>query len=76
MSDRDTSELIRQRLQKVEALRARGIEPFGSRYPVTHWAGSLAERLGAADDEASRRVWAALLDRLVERTRAGWATRA
>ncbi|WP_318657144.1 TetR/AcrR family transcriptional regulator [Cellulosimicrobium composti] len=31
---------------------------------------------GAADDEASRRVWAALLDRLVERTRAGWATRA
>ncbi|GED10797.1 TetR/AcrR family transcriptional regulator [Cellulosimicrobium cellulans] len=28
---------------------------------------------GAADDDASREVWAALLDRLVERIRAGWA---
>ena len=28
---------------------------------------------GAADDDASRRVWAELLDRLVERTRAGYA---
>ena len=29
---------------------------------------------GAADDDASRRVWADLLDRLVDRVRAGWAS--
>jgi len=32
------------------------------------------EVTGAADDDASRRVWAELLDRLVRRTRAGYAT--
>jgi len=34
------------------------------------------EVTGAADDDASRRVWAELLDRLVRRTRAGYATTA
>jgi lysyl-tRNA synthetase class 2 len=34
----DTSnELIRHRYAKLQALRERGIDPFGSRYPVTHW---------------------------------------
>jgi len=34
---RDTNDLVRQREEKLEALRRRGIDPFGGRYPVTHW---------------------------------------
>ena len=51
MSDRDDNDLIRQRREKLEALRARGIEPFGTRFPVTHWAKGLTERLGTASDD-------------------------
>ncbi len=48
----EANELVRRRLAKLERLRARGVDPFGGRYPVTHWAGRLRERLaGAADDE-------------------------
>jgi lysyl-tRNA synthetase class 2 len=48
----DDNELIRQRRAKLEALRARGIDPFGGRYPVTHWARTLRERAaGVGDDE-------------------------
>src|SRR3989442_12162938 len=46
----DENEQIRQRREKLEALRRRGIDPFGGRYPVTHWARGLAERLGTAGD--------------------------
>jgi lysyl-tRNA synthetase class 2 len=41
-------------MEKLAGLRARGIEPFGSPYPVTHWAGPLAERLAAAGEEDLR----------------------
>ena len=51
MSDRDVNELVRQRRLKLDGLRARGIDPFGGRYPVTHWAQPLAERLGGATDD-------------------------
>ncbi|MBI3637796.1 MAG: lysine--tRNA ligase [Candidatus Rokubacteria bacterium] len=44
--------LTEQRLDKLEALRKRGIEPFGGRFAVTHWAGPLRGRLAAASDEA------------------------
>jgi lysyl-tRNA synthetase class 2 len=44
-------EQIRQRREKLEGLRARGIDPFGARYPVTHWAQGLAEALGAGSDD-------------------------
>jgi len=47
----DENELIRLRREKLDALRARGTDPFGGRYPVTHWARDLAERLGNANDE-------------------------
>jgi len=47
----DDNELVRLRREKLEALRARGTDPFGGRYPVTHWAHGLAERLGDANDE-------------------------
>ena len=52
MTEPDANELVRQRHAKLEALRRRGVDPFGSRYPVTHWAGPLRARLdGAGDDE-------------------------
>jgi len=51
VSERDENDLVRQRREKLEALRARGVEPFGTRFPVTHWAQSLAERLGTATED-------------------------
>jgi lysyl-tRNA synthetase class 2 len=47
----DANELVRQRHEKLAALRGRGVDPFGARFPVTHWARPLAERLGAAGEE-------------------------
>src|SRR5215470_3962804 len=47
----DDNELIRLRREKLDGLRRRGTDPFGGRYPVTHWAHDLAERLGNANDE-------------------------
>ena len=47
----DGSELVRQRHDKLQALRSRGVDPFGGRFPVTHWARPLAERLGGAGEE-------------------------
>jgi lysyl-tRNA synthetase, class II len=41
-------DLVRHRHHKLAELRRRGIDPFGARYPVTHWAGPLAARLGQA----------------------------
>jgi len=52
VSELEGNEQIRQRHAKLDALRGRGVDPFGARYPVTHWAGPLHERLdGASDDE-------------------------
>ncbi len=47
----ERSELIVRRLQKLQALRERGVDPFGGRYPVSHWAGQLRERLATATDD-------------------------
>ena len=47
----DGSELVRQRHEKLQALRSRGVDPFGGRFPVTHWARPLADRLGGAGEE-------------------------
>jgi lysyl-tRNA synthetase, class II len=51
VSDSPANEQIRQRRDKLDALRARGVDPFGGRYPVTHWAHRLAEALGTASDD-------------------------
>jgi lysyl-tRNA synthetase class 2 len=51
VSERDDNDLVRQRREKLEALRARGVEPFGTRFPVTHWAQPLSERLAQAGDD-------------------------
>ena len=56
MSEHDGNELIRQRHAKLEALRRRGLDPFGGRYPVTHWAGPLHARLAAATEEELKAV--------------------
>jgi lysyl-tRNA synthetase, class II len=44
-------DLLRHRRDKLEALRGRGVDPFGGRYPVTHWAGPLVTRLGEAGQD-------------------------
>ena len=51
MTNQDDNELIRLRREKLDAMRGRGTDPFGGRYPVTQWARGLAERLGNANDE-------------------------
>jgi len=48
--NQDENELTRQRREKLEALRRAGVDPFGGRYPVTHWGRDLAERLGSAGE--------------------------
>ena len=60
------NDLVRQRLAKLESLRARGIDPFGGRYPVSHWAGQLHERLEkATEDELKATGLVSLAGRLV-----------
>jgi lysyl-tRNA synthetase, class II len=51
VSEQDGNDLVRQRHAKLEGLRQRGVDPFGGRYPVSHWAGPLHERLGGASDD-------------------------
>jgi lysyl-tRNA synthetase, class II len=46
------NELLRRRREKLEAWRARGVNPFGARFPVTHWGGTLQARFkDAAESE-------------------------
>jgi lysyl-tRNA synthetase class 2 len=51
VSEHDGNELIRQRHAKLDALRGRGLDPFGGRYPVSHWAGPLHARLATASED-------------------------
>ncbi len=52
MSGEELPPLLRQRRDKLRALRERGLDPFGTRFPVSHWAGELQRRLsGAGEDE-------------------------
>ena len=60
----DANEQIRRRIEKLEGWRARGIHPFGGRFPVTHWAGKLQARFkdageGRADGARARWRWRA-----------------
>ncbi|OLC11997.1 MAG: lysine--tRNA ligase [Candidatus Rokubacteria bacterium 13_1_40CM_69_27] len=43
--------LIHRRYEKLEALRKRGIDPFGSRFPVTHGAQLLLDQLARAKED-------------------------
>ncbi len=49
-----TNELVRRRAEKLTRLRAAGVDPFGTRYPVSHRAAPLHARFDLADDEALR----------------------
>src|SRR4029450_8744239 len=40
----DANEQRRRGREQLEAWQARGVNPFGSRFPVTHWAGTLQTR--------------------------------
>jgi len=44
-----------QRLKKLEALRAMGVEPYGTRFPVTDRAGTLVRLHGAKSKELLER---------------------
>jgi lysyl-tRNA synthetase class 2 len=68
-------DLIRHRREKLEALRGRGIDPFGTRYPVTHWAGQLAARLQpAGEDELKAFGPVSVAGRIVSMRRHGKTT--
>ena len=51
MSERDENDLVRQRREKLDALRARGVDPFGARFAATQWAGPLGDKLEKAGDD-------------------------
>jgi lysyl-tRNA synthetase, class II len=51
VTEPDANELVRQRRARLEELRQRGLDPFGGRYPVSHWAGPLHAALGAASED-------------------------
>ena len=57
----ETNDLIRRRLEKLEALRARGIDPFGQRFAVTHWAGELGRRFHDATDDVLKEAGPAVV---------------
>src|SRR2546422_4745560 len=52
----DPNPLVRRRLEKLEALRRSGVDPFGQRFPVTHWGGELARRHQDASEDALKAV--------------------
>ena len=46
----DWGPLIRERAKKLDDLRREGIDPYPSTFPVSHLAGDLLARYGAADE--------------------------
>src|SRR5262245_4584415 len=48
------NELVRRRHEKLRTLREAGVDPFGTRFPVSHWAGSLHARWDAAPEDDLR----------------------
>ena len=62
----DANELIRRRHEKLEALRARGVDPFGGRFPASHRAGDLVARWkDAGEDELKSAGHVSLAGRIV-----------
>jgi lysyl-tRNA synthetase class 2 len=51
VSEPDGGDLVRQRHDKLASWRHRGVDPFGARYPVSHWAEPLHARLAGAGEE-------------------------
>ncbi len=51
MSDSEMNELLAVRREKVDALREAGIDPFGSKFEVSHCAKEIAENFGDFSDQ-------------------------
>ena len=47
---------VEQAIAKRDALRQRGIDPYGQRFAVSHWAAKLHETLDSADEAALKAV--------------------
>src|SRR4030042_3594712 len=52
----ETSELIQQRIKKLEVLRKDGLDPDPNDFRVTHTSGDLHETFGALPDEELKSV--------------------
>jgi lysyl-tRNA synthetase, class II len=50
------NELVRRRLEKLDALRAGGTDPFGQRFAFTHWSGDLVRRYHTAAEDELKQV--------------------
>ena len=51
MSREEINDQIQVRLEKLEALRQKGIDPFGRRFERTHLSGQLVEKYGEMTNE-------------------------
>ena len=51
MSREEINDQIQVRLKKLEALRQKGIDPFGRRFERTHLSGQLVEKYGEMTNE-------------------------
>ena len=47
----ETSELIQQRIRKLEVLRAEGVDPFSNNFRVTHTSEDIKKTFGSMSDE-------------------------
>jgi len=47
---------VDQAIAKRDALRQRGVDPYGQRFAVSHWAAKLHETLDSADEAALKAV--------------------
>jgi lysyl-tRNA synthetase class 2 len=47
---------VEQAIAKRDALRQRGVDPYGERFAVTHWAGKLHEQYDGADEATLKAV--------------------
>lgn len=52
----ETSELIQQRIRKLEALKREGTDPFPNNFRVTHTSKDIQEAFGSMSDEALKSV--------------------
>jgi len=57
----DANEQMRRRIEKLEAWRGRGVNPFGGRFPVTHWGGEMQARFKEAGEDELRSAGAVSL---------------
>src|SRR4030042_5199475 len=47
----ETSELIQQRMRKLEALKSQGVDPFPNQFKVTHTSQEIRDRFGSMGDD-------------------------